>query len=372
MRLIFFILIISFCIHDFSIGQSYIDLVIEKERTDKYKKEKIIAFKQKIKVKKVLNKKGLSSEYIYDKRGNNIEHIRYHDDDTSKQRFIYKYDESDKLIEHNYYGIYAGWATKIEYKYDDRSNKIMETEYDARLIMSQIRSWDYDRNGILLKMCTIDWRYDTVKVIKYEHDNFKRISKASHFINTKIFNLLYEYKYDSRNNLIECTVSDNIGFYWKDVHEFDEKGNEIRDYEIDRRGNITNEKYIFDEHNNILSRIYYEGKDTNKIRESDNYKYVYNASGNTIEKYFITDENEQLIDKRFEYDEKGNLLRELSLHKKDVIEMERYYSYDERGNMLKECSVSYLHVLGDDIYDIKTVKSPEGEYCIYYEYEFFE
>ncbi|MCX6163288.1 MAG: hypothetical protein NTU73_00220 [Ignavibacteriae bacterium] len=356
-NIILFILIpLLFC--EISFGQSYIDI---KWKNDIKEKKKVI-------VKDVLN-----SLYIYDNRGNNIEHLRYNENDTSPQRFIYVYDEKDKLTESYYYGVYTGWATKIEYIYNKSGNKVRETEFDARLKMSQIKSRVYDKKGNLEKAFTIDWRGDTVATIKYENDEKGRIIKATHFINTKIFNLLYEYKYDFRNNIIENNVYDNVGFLWRDVFEFDERGNKIREFtESKKGGRKVNEKFIYDEHNNMISRIYFEGNDTNKTENSDNYKFIYEENGNKLEEYFITDKGDIILDKSFEYDRNGNMIKEIHYHSVNDIDREWYCRYDSKGNLLEECEAYYKDIWDDANDKAEFIREPENDYCTKYEYEFYE
>lgn len=379
MKNILFINIFLFLIFNISFGQSYNDLQQEKEWKEKTKKEKETVFRQKIKTKFYFSDDVLSSMSRFDKRGNLIEQIKYSDYDTITRKNIYKYDDNDILLEEYYFGPYNGTPTRIEYLYDDKNNKIRKTEFDARMKMSQITSWVYNRQGNPDRKITINWRYDTSGIIKYQYDELNRMIKATHFINTKIFNLLYEYKYDNQDNIIEWSMYDNVGFIMREIYEFDERGNKIREIAEGKTGERrTNEKFIYDEHNNLISRIYFEGKDTNKIRESDNYKYIYNANGNVQEEYLLTSEGISIIQRSCEYDEKGNIIRIILYYDNGEKYYEDNYCYDIKGNMISECSKEFgNHMRYENEDDAGEIENKSAEYtnsqdCSKYEYEFYE
>lgn len=374
MKKLSLLFIAVFVFSQISQGQSYDDIKREEKKIQKRTSEKETAFKQKIKSKKEFNENGTKSIILFDKMGNKTEFTEFLKDGSDTRKYTYKYNDNDKIIEENYFGNYNGTPTKIEYLYDENNYMIKKTEYDARMKISQITSRVFGKTNNLEKEIKINWRGDTVGIIKYEYDEMKRRIKATHFINTAIFENLYEYKYDIRNNMIECDVFDNVGLVWKYVYEYDERGNEIMSYiKTNGSNNYSIVRFEYDEYNNIISTKHYDDKtDKNKLTFSDNCKYEYDESGNKITKYVISDENIVTKERSYEYDVKGNKIKETGYHESGAIRFSDFYIYNERGSLISECSESFLYAINPETDSNYVIKNLDFSKCTIYEYEYYE
>ena len=200
--------------------------------------------------------------------------IRYDDEGTATDTYIYTYNEWGLIAKEEYIDVYnwEGAPQVTEYIYDD-SGKLLRKEYNAASSDGMFRKETdyYDENG---------------NVVKNEY---------SDIFTTR----LMTYTYDEKGNLIEETF------------DIDEMSTKTR-YEYDQYGNVTKESQLVDGEE-VTGRSYkyeYYGDGTVKTKES-----YYGDERNLIEEYYengnlrvVKSMSGDSCTQVTEYDENGNCL----------------------------------------------------------------
>lgn len=172
--------------------------------------------------------------------------------------------------------------------------------------------------------------------------------------------------------------------YVSEVFKFDNMGNLI-EYQtcIESPGCSTNEKYLYDNDNNLITKIEFrEGVPDTR------YDYIYDTKGNNIKvitKYLSYsnersklnfyneshqviksksyDENNNAIDSsEYSYDKNGNLI---SLNWMGGLGTKSFYTYDTDGNEIEYRSVSFENQISDQ--RVMTYKNKLVQTRIHYE-----
>lgn len=153
----------------------------------------------------------------------------------------------------------------------------------------------------------------------------------------------FEYKYDSKQNLIEYKQTDNGKLYFIKTKVYDKKNNTIKQF------------HVFPNYNKNNSTSFYEYDYKNKVRmikslDSNNQiqnvyvKEKFDKNGLILRAELIyTDENKDYSSISVgKYDKSGNLINSKSIDKKGNIKAEAIYKYifDSKGNIIQ--MVKYL------------------------------
>ena len=180
----------------------------------------------------------------YDDKNNCIESIIYNINGDIAGKWIFKYDEKDRLIEESWYSeeslfLESGSLShKWIYKYDGKGNKIEDNLYnsDGYLCDKHIYKYDekgnnteyfwYDSDGKLLEKTiykydkkgnnTESYSYDSEGILyvkeqsKYNNKNLKTVYKY-YVKGYEVIEFIhqYEYQYDKKGNWIKMIVYEN-------------------------------------------------------------------------------------------------------------------------------------------------------------------
>lgn len=92
---------------------------------------------------------GYDIQFKYDDKGNKIEKNEYNSDGSLNNKHVYKYDEKGNNIEINSYSSDGNLQNKWTYKYDEKYNKVEYNIYnsDGRLQVGYNRVYKYDKNA---------------------------------------------------------------------------------------------------------------------------------------------------------------------------------------------------------------------------------
>lgn len=256
-----------------------------------------------------------------------------------------EYNDKNQIISETWYYKDNSFLTKYEFLYDKKGHLIEEKELDKngkpeiierwgynRLdqLSSNISIYDYDNgysfinyeyngNGDLIKQESYS-EEEKVSIIKHEYDNGRRIStyhSAKKWVPVTIncekgnFEwqtlLLYEYKYDTQGNKIECTDynlrrdSPNARAL-KTTYTYDDHNNRtsvfennfdqkfLHEYQYDTKNRLTSERYIVNDKATQHSEYFYNGDNLVKLiyTENDrtttvNFTYKFDSHSNWTE-----------------------------------------------------------------------------------------
>ena len=234
---------------------------------------------------------------------------------NNEQELLKKYS-SYKLIKYPK-SKYGNWT----YKFELDNGKIITQEnyqektlaYKSKFIYDTINNIKYeiklyDRNDGY-KIDTIDVEqkiYNNKKeliqilfrgriVKKYSNHNSDGFPQFEEFVSTNILDNI-EYKYDSKNNIIEEKTYTNF-FDEISLKENDSIQIETINYKYNEHNNITELKRNFKFP--VKFPIIYGGGRSHY--ENEKFRYIYNKEGLWIEKYWIVNGKEFFIEKRIFY-----------------------------------------------------------------------
>ncbi len=250
------------------------------------------------------------TEYVFDKRGNNIKEILYSKsrgysyllgkvaDSEEKRIYEYKYNDNNYLIEK---GI-DDWSNTIwKYIYDAKQNLITE-EYWQNEKLSSKKILAYDELGNEIEMS----EYDREGDLKY-----KRILENS---------IKDGIKYEK-----SITYDPDGEVKWGYNHEYDSNGNMIKSYET---------------HSNYR---------TTDVME-------YSANNELLKKTVYFSSNKPMYVVMYSYDDSGNIIKETKVDystRNDDYEKTYKYEFDEKKNWIKKIEYSKVHPVKVVLREIK-------------------
>lgn len=252
------------------------------------------------------------------------------------------------LFDVSYYPV-SGYIYAYYFEYDENQNLILRA--------GKSDDWEYET---LYKYDAYNrpiWRSSPEGVAKIEYDDKGNVIKR-----VASYGSMYEYEYDSNNNLLKRTYTDECGnLVSTETFAYDEKGQLIQKiyesngfedqwsivytYTYDKNGNLlvddrvqsigyhTRYEYTYDEGGAPIKKTEYTPNGT--------YYYVweYDKAGNEIlEKRSFADGTRDYMYSQI-YDEAGNRIKtHYQYGVSDEVVGETFYEYDEHGNLLKVTS----------------------------------
>lgn len=250
------------------------------------------------------------TEYVFDKRGNNIKEILY-----SKSRgysyFLGKVADSEEKRIYEYK--YDDYNNLIEKRIDDRSNTFWKYTYDAQQNLITEEYWTNEKLNSK-KISVYDESNNEIEMTEYNQDGDLK--------NKTI------YKYNKNEdvtikNAIGYDASGKVSYTW--YRSYDIAGNEIQSD--------------------------YRGGSYNSLTEK-----TYNNRNELIEERYLYSLNKPMWVKNFDYDELGNLIRETKVDyssQNDDYEKSYKYEFDKEKNWIKKIEYSKVHPVKIVLREIK-------------------
>lgn len=244
-------------------------------------------------------------EYIYDLTGN-------------LTKYIYSYMES------------GGWLNyqKIEYIYDERSNLIIETQFEWQM-------WQ--------EMWKRIWKYE---LTYNDSDLLTESSSYKWQEGSEIWKIFGRNKYTYDDNLhktekLRILWSDDVNYwinYEKNTYSYDTSGNqrqEIRtkwDTTINQWVNVNKYKYLYDDQNRMIENINYMWRTyLDDWSVLSRFQYIYDAEGNRtkrIESDLDVNANEWINILKFEYSYNNDFSKtDLILPYYDYADMDTLFTH---------------------------------------------
>lgn len=223
----------------------------------------------------------LYEDYIYDTNKNLLKkETNYYNpvvDDRIKTKYLYKYDENNRLIEENVDGL-SGSKSFYSYNSNDLiSKKIV-----------------YDNDGDLHETWT------------YEYDNTRKLIKST---------------------VVENWLSNNFGY----IHNYTYSGNEITETTYNLQDGtlfgITFDEY--DSYGNLISNTWTNGE-TGKKTQQKGIAYEYNSKGQISKETFWTMDPNHLTYRNYTYNEDGTVQKVHISYSYKTGESELRYEYIQK------------------------------------------
>lgn len=263
-------------------------------------------------------------EYTYDAEGNISTYLT--GDDQYQVFYKYTYDAEGKMLVEDL----DNGRKVYNYEYNDAGQLVHE--YEAPLTeLSYQCFYTYDAKGNLLSERFGDdyYGYSTTTYTYDEHDNLLTVSYDDELAAS------YTYEYDAAGNIIY--EKETYGWdYWE--YKYDSKGNLLESFEYIHDGGTTREIYEYNADGNVVK---------NRLESITYYGYVeegivmmalymdmdssYDAQGRLIREYLVisgegTDET-GVITVDYTYDANGNLARQVTTTKDGVNDSVYEYKY---------------------------------------------
>lgn len=263
-------------------------------------------------------------EYTYDADGNISTYLT--GDDQYQVFYKYTYDAEGKMLVEDL----DNGRKVYNYEYNDAGQLVHE--YEAPLTeLSYQCFYTYDAKGNLLSERYGDdyYGYNTIAYTYDEHDNLLTVAYDDELAAS------YTYEYDAAGNIIYEKETYDWD-YWE--YKYDSKGNLLESFEYIHDGGTTREIYEYNADGNVVK---------NRLESITYYGYVeegivmmalymdmdssYDAQGRLIREYLVisgegTDET-GVITVDYTYDANGNLARQVTTTKDGVNDSVYEYKY---------------------------------------------
>ena len=217
-----------------------------------------------------------------------------------------------------YYEDTTAYVNKYYYKYNDKNNLIEKCMLDSKFGTDKKKVYEYDEKGLCVEIQELNpkgerqyrfvKKYDDIEQLYYNwSDTLSNITYRKY--DTK-GNLLDDgegtiYKYDDKGNVIEICDFGYEGDLLKKInYEYDNKGILIKDCCFDalndKKGRLVTKRYSFSRSDSSYSWKYYKEK------------FKYDRRGNKVEhrSYAVDDDKTHNKNEKetFKYDDMGNLI----------------------------------------------------------------
>lgn len=219
------------------------------------------------------------NRYKYSTKGNMIEKVDLDSIGGIDMKWIYKYDNSEKLIlEKNVYRGNGKLDFQTHYKYNYKGQLIQK---DELLNSGKIRTlYEYDTDGNLIKelIDPLNGEKPYTK-IKYNYNRFGNLSEETEYTGSGFFSRgifkNVSYDYDKNGNIIQEEQYGEVGLL-RTTNTYDDKGNKIKVSDWNKDGSSIPDyseywTYTFDNMGNKITESSYNSKD----ELLSIYKYTY-------------------------------------------------------------------------------------------------
>ena len=263
----------------------------------------------------------------YDENGNIILEVRFNPDEELEDKYIYKYDKKNQLIEDIHYLTYKDIAEHKTYDMDEKG-KIIKVYKHYNDGSKDTIEYRYNEKDLLIEQVTID-SYDEIEaknIYEYENENL-------------ILEEVYEY-----DELIS-----------KQSFSYDEKGNIIEENKwTEDDGNLrrVNE---YNDNNELIKVLFYNRKE--KLAAKTEYSY---SESGKISKVTEEDQHGKNIT-TIQYDDKGNAVEQVETNPNGDVNNKAIRKFNENNDVVETGVFIDLHGTG-----------PNQEYILRYEYDYFE
>jgi len=220
---------------------------------------------------------------------------------------------------------------------------------------------------------TTEKHYSTVNnavhTTLYEYDNRGNLLKKDQ---CQDYAPIYEYTYDSNDNILTERTSYASGDYKLFTYTYDENNRCIKEVEEEVDGGRRKPDKVvektYDDYGNVI-----EKKITGTYDNTYNYEYIYDENGNILKKTSVDLSGKENI-YEYTYDANGNILTES--HEDGSYSKE--YTYDDKGNLIKQVNKNYNgldlevleYIFNDENQLVKEIHTRSGSAIETYEYQY--
>ena len=263
------------------------------------------------------------STTVYNQYGNPLFDVSYYPVSGYIYAYYFEYDENQNLISKTSKS--DDWEYETLYKYDAYNRPIWRSSPDG------IAKIEYDDKGNVIKRVA---SYGAM--YEYEYDSNNNLLKSTYTDERGNLVSTETFAYDAKGQLIRKTYEDNDFEYPLSIvytYTYDENGNLLVDDRVTSSGYHTRDEYTYDAGGAPIKKTEYTPHGT--------YYYVweYDKAGNEIlEKRSFADGTRDYMYSQI-YDEAGNRIKtHYQYGVSDEVVGETFYEYDEHGNLLKVTS----------------------------------
>jgi hypothetical protein len=148
--------------------------------------------------------------FKYDDKANLIEHTGTRlEKDTSRFKYVYKYDEKGNQLEFENNSISHNFYQKFVYKYDDMGHKIEDVEYDNNGQYNMMWIYKYDEHGNKTEMDLYGDSLIYKQYFKYDENGSIIEGWRWYGDNSMWDHFYYTVEYDEEGNWIKKVCTDN-------------------------------------------------------------------------------------------------------------------------------------------------------------------
>ena len=220
-------------------------------------------------------------------------------------RITYVYNKRGKCVEQNEYNLEHNLFARYKYKYDRWGNQVEEQGFDAQGQLTHTLSHRYNAHGDELEKRLR--RGESADRVEYLYDADGRLAEERRWKNG-LFERSRSYRYDTRGNKVEETLTDSQG------HAQSER----MEYDYDEAGNILEERLVDG-----------EGRTTAR------YTLRYDAAGRITQRTQVDHEG-HFSCSHYHFDEQGRPLLQHWFNSASHSCGRLAYTYDEQGRLVQE------------------------------------
>ncbi|TDX58983.1 hypothetical protein [Orenia marismortui] len=267
----------------------------------------------------------------YDKQGNVVdEYVLDLRMGRIERRDIRKFDDKNRMIEHQIIDESKHFPTNktYKYKYNNQDKVIEEIVLNKSGDIIWRRIYDYDDEGRKILNKNIDKDGEEFKVEKWKYnDAGKEIYYLKIVKGEKEEEITREFEYDKNGNEIAAKEYKNGELEYSNKYFFNEEGNRIKGICRNQNNKIKwLREYQYDKNNNLIKEVRKDGD--NQITGIRNYSYNEDQKKT---RYWGTKGGKFKVDWIWKYDDSGNLIYHAKRNGKGEVEDWKSYEWYDNG-----------------------------------------
>ncbi len=211
-------------------------------------------------------KSRLIEEISFDEKGNRIEHIKY-TKEVIDYRFVYEYDDQDKLLVMKSFNADGNLMMEKQYIYDEEGRNTLINEIDHfNPRNTNHRRFNYN-DSLVTRIQLENERFEIIadEIITYDTLGYK-IAETKSEPNSGGYSVFYTH--DDYGN-----ISEIVAPFYKIVFSYDEKGNVITEELFSTQARQHKYVYHYDEDGLLLERIRYDNKEEVVLKHEFKYDF---------------------------------------------------------------------------------------------------
>lgn len=272
--------------------------------------------------------------YQFNENGKEIGKWFFNPTDVLLFRWSRKFDSASHLLEETHFDKGISPVLKIEYGYDGNGSPIGRTLYGPNMKPLEKYIYKYNPENKILDSIRYDFYGNLTEKFSWGYDSVSHLVLKTWFKSSDSSVITTTYEYNEKWKLIREKLNDPRDKGPERIYTYDGMGNLVAENSLNQeRGNNFSRKFSYDKKGNMLSSAEYN-PDGSLIKK---FTYEYDSTGKKIREEWYNTKNIAFFSYTHLYDDKNNEIEMRGYNPSGEMEVNIQWSfeYDKFNNWTK-------------------------------------